>query len=186
MTEQELAKLIEGCRAGERMSQQRIYQHFYSYALSVCGRYAATLEEAKEVLNDAFFKIFTKIDRYDSNYAFKGWLHRIVVNTSIDRYRSRQKQPRIEEISQAQSVEIETEVIENLTREDILKMVQQLSPAYRTAFNLFVVDGYSHPEIGELLGITEGASKSNLSKARAKLKLMLMTNANEISWRDTL
>jgi RNA polymerase sigma factor (sigma-70 family) len=183
MTDQELSKLIEGCRAGERACQNRIYKHFYGYALSVCGRYAATSEEAKEVLNDAFFKIFTKIDRYDSLYSFKGWLHRIVVNTSIDRYRSRQKQPMTEEISQAQSVEIETEVVENLTREEILKMVQHLPPAYRTVFNLFVVEGYSHPEIGELLGITEGASKSNLSKARAKLKLMLTTNSNEIVWQ---
>ena len=184
MSDQEIAKLIEGCRAGERSSQQRIYGHFYNYALSVCCRYAANIEEAKEVLNDSFFKIFTKIDRYDSNYAFKGWLHRIVVNTSIDRYRSRQNQPRTEDISQAQSVEIETEVIENLTREEIFKMVQHLSPAYRTVFNMFVVDGFSHLEIAESLGITEGASKSNLSKARAKLKLMLMTNTNEIGWQS--
>ena len=184
MTDQELSQLIEGCRAGERICQQKIYKHFFIYGLSVCGRYAATQEEAREVMNDAFFKIFTKLDRYDSAYSFKGWLHRIVVNTAIDRYRSRQKQYMTEEISQAQSVEIETEVIENLTREEIFKMVQNLSPAYKTVFNLFVVEGYSHPEIAELLGITEGASKSNLSKARAKLKLMLMANSNEIGWEQ--
>lgn len=184
MTDQELSRLIEGCRTGDRTCQNRIYTHFFSYGLSVCGRYAATQEEAREVLNDAFFKIFTKLDRYDSSYSFKGWLHRIVVNTAIDRYRSRQKQYLTEEISQAQSVEIETEVIENLTREEIFKMVQNLSPAYKTVFNLFVVEGYSHPEIAELLGITEGASKSNLSKARAKLKLMLLTNSNEIGWEQ--
>ena len=136
MTDQELSRIIEGCRAGERMCQQKIYKHFFNYGLSVCGRYAATQEEAKEVLNDAFFKIFTKLDKYDSAYSFKGWLHRIVVNTAIDRYRSRQKQYITEEISQAQSVEIETEVIENLTREEIFKMVQNLSPAYKTVFNL--------------------------------------------------
>jgi RNA polymerase sigma factor (sigma-70 family) len=184
MTDQELSRLIEGCRAGERTCQQKIYKHFFGYGMSVCGRYAATQEEAREVLNDAFFKIFTKLDKYDSAYSFKGWLHRIVVNTAIDRYRSRQKQYMTEEISQAQSVEIETEVIENLTREEIFKMVQNLSPAYKTVFNLFVVEGYSHPEIAEQLGITEGASKSNLSKARAKLKLMLMANSNEIGWEQ--
>ena len=184
MTESDLKQLIEGCRNGERTSQHKIYTHFYSYALSVCTRYAATHEEAKEILNDSFFKIFTKLDYYNPTYAFKGWLHRIVVNTAIDRYRSRQKQPITEELSQAQSVEIETEVVEMMTREEIFKMVQFLSPSYRTVFNLFVVEGYSHPEIAELLGISEGASKSNLSKARMKLKLMLTTNVNEIAWRS--
>jgi RNA polymerase sigma factor (sigma-70 family) len=184
MTESDLKQLIEGCRNGERASQHKIYTHFYNYALSVCNRYAATHEEAKEILNDSFFKIFTKLDYYNPTYAFKGWLHRIVVNTAIDRYRSRQKQPITEELSQAQSVEIEMEVVEMLTREEIFKMVQFLSPSYRTVFNLFVVEGYSHPEIAELLGISEGASKSNLSKARMKLKIMLTTNANEIAWRS--
>jgi RNA polymerase sigma factor (sigma-70 family) len=183
MTEAELTQYIDGCRRGERTSQYKVYTHFYSYALSVCSRYAATQEEAKEVLNDAFFKIFTKLDYYNPSYAFKGWLHRIVVNTAIDRYRSRHKHPATEEISQAQSVEIETEVVEMLTREEIYKMVQTLSPAYRTVFNLFVVEGYSHPEIAQLLGISEGASKSNLAKARFKLKKMLTTNSNELGWQ---
>jgi RNA polymerase sigma factor (sigma-70 family) len=183
MTDKELDKLIMGCREGHRASQERVYTHFYNYALSVCFRYAAHLDEAKEILNDAFLKIFTKIDHYNSDYSFKGWLHRVVVNTAIDKYRSRAKAPHIEDLTYAQGVEIETEVVENLTREEIYKMVQQLSPAYRTVFNLFVVEGYSHPEIAQLLGITEGASKSNLAKARMKLKQMLLTNTNEIGWR---
>lgn len=184
MTEKELTKLLDGCRAGERISQQRVYGHFYQYVLTVCSRYTSNVEEAKEVMNDAFFKIFTKIDHFNPSYSFKGWLHRVVVNTAIDRYRSRQNQPKTEDISQAQSIEIETEVVENLTREEIFKMVQYLSPAYRTVFNLFVVDGYSHPEIAQMLGITEGASKSNLSKARMKLKEMLTTNASGFSTRS--
>lgn len=181
MTEKDLEKHLEGCRRGERLSQQRVYEHFYKYVLTVCSRYASSTEEAKEVMNDAFFKIFTKIDHFNPHYSFKGWLHRIVVNTAIDRYRSRQNQPKTEDISHAQSIEIETEVVENLTKEEIFKMVQHLSPAYRTVFNLFVVDGYSHPEIAQMLGITEGASKSNLSKARLKLKEMLTTNASNFT-----
>ena len=184
MTEKELLKHLEGCRRGDRVSQHHVYGHFYSYVLTVCHRYASTTDEAKEVMNDAFFKIFTKIDHYNPDYSFKGWLHRVVVNTAIDRYRSRQNQQRTEDISYAQSVEIETEVVEKLTREEIFKMVQFLPPAYRTVFNLFVVDGYTHNEIAQMLGITEGASKSNLSKARMKLKLMLTTNSNEIAWRS--
>lgn len=183
MTEKDLNLLVESCRSGERTSQQRLYAHFHNYALTVCSRYAATPDEAKEVLNDAFFKIFTKIDRYNSEYSFKGWLHRIVVNTAIDRYRSLQNQPRHDDLSYAMGVEVETEVIEKLTREEIFKMVVNLSPAYRTVFNLFVVDGFSHAEIAEKLGITEGASKSNLSKARMQLKRMLMTNESEIGRR---
>ena len=176
MTEIEIQQHIEQCRLGNRMSQARIFAQFRNYALTVCNRYAATHEEAKEVLNDAFFKIFTKIDRYDASMSFKGWLHRIVVNTAIDRYRTRVNQPRHEELSRAESVEVETEVVERLTREEIVKMVQHLSPAYRTAFNLYVVDQFTHPEIAAILGITEGASKSNLSKARQHLKRMLQTN----------
>ncbi|MBL7814370.1 MAG: RNA polymerase sigma factor [Saprospiraceae bacterium] len=179
MTEQQINKLVEGCRSGERSSQERLYAHFHNYALTVCSRYAASSDEAKEVLNDAFFKIFTKIDRYNPDYSFKGWLHRIVVNTAIDRYRSQQNHPRHEELSYASGVEVETEVIEKLTQEEIFKMVAHLSPAYRTVFNMFVVDGFSHAEIAEKLGITEGASKSNLSKARMQLKRMLMTQDNE-------
>ena len=176
MTEIEIQQHIEQCRLGNRMSQARIFAQFRNYALTVCNRYAATHEEAKEVLNDAFFKIFTKIDRYDASMSFKGWLHRIVVNTAIDRYRTRVNQPRHEELSRAESVEVETEVVERLTREEIVKMVQHLSPAYRTAFNLYVVDQFTHPEIAAILGITEGASKSNLSKARQHLKRMLQTS----------
>ena len=176
MTEIEIQQHIEQCRLGNRMSQARIFAQFRNYALTVCNRYAATHEEAKEVLNDAFFKIFTKIDRYDASMSFKGWLHRIVVNTAIDRYRTRVNQPRHEELSRAESVEVETEVVERLTREEIVKMVQHLSPAYRTAFNLYVVDQFTHPEIAAILGITEGASKSNLSKARQHLKRMHQTS----------
>ena len=186
MTEKDLNLLVESCRTGERTSQQRLYTHFHNYALTVCSRYAATTDEAKEVLNDAFFKIFTKIDLYNSQYSFKGWLHRIVVNTAIDRYRSQQNQPRHEELSYTTGIEVETEIIEKLTREEIFKMVVNLSPAYRTVFNLFVVDGFSHAEIAEKLGITEGASKSNLSKARGQLKRMLLTNDNEMGQRMNL
>ena len=178
MTEIELQQHIENCRSGNRTSQERVFGQFRNYALTVCSRYAATNEEAKEVLNDAFFKIFTKIDRYNPTMSFKGWLHRIVVNTAIDRYRTRINQPRHEELSRAESVEIETEVVERLTREEIFSMVQYLSPAYRTAFNLYVVDQFTHPEIAAMLGITEGASKSNLSKARQHLKRMLQTSEN--------
>jgi RNA polymerase sigma factor (sigma-70 family) len=178
MTEKELQQHIENCRSGNRLSQERIFGQFRNYALTVSSRYAATQEEAKEVINDAFFKIFTKIDRYNPQMSFKGWLHRIVVNTAIDRYRTRINQPRHEELSRAESVEIETEVVERLTREEIFSMVQHLPPAYRTAFNLYVVDQFTHPEIAKMLGITEGSSKSNLSKARQHLKRMLQTSEN--------
>jgi RNA polymerase sigma-70 factor (ECF subfamily) len=182
MSDKNLQQIIEGCRAGDRTSQQHLYSHFRNYALTVCSRYAATLDEAKEVLNDSFFKVFTKIDRYNPEYAFKAWLHRIVVNTAIDRYRSRISQPIHDDLAYASSLEVASDVVENLTREEIFKMVQFLPPAYRTVFNLFVVDGYSHLEIAEMLQITEGASKSNLSKARAHLKRMLLKKDKEWTW----
>lgn len=186
MTEQDIKLHIEGCRRGDRLAQQRIYKQFYSYALSVCYRYAGSTDEAKEILNDAFFKIFTKLDRYNSDFAFKGWLHRVVVNTAIDHYRSRANAPKYGDLMHATHLETSSDIVENLTREEIYKMVQDLPPAYRTAFNLFVIDGFSHGEIAAMLGITEGASKSNLSKARMRLRQMLMRDEGEaVGWKGT-
>lgn len=167
--------LLEGCRRKNRASQLRLYEHFYAYGLSITLRYSKNREEALEILNDAFLKAFLKIDQYDSDYPFKPWLRRILINSSIDYHR---KYSRLVETSDLpHSTEVATATynyaLDNLEFDDLITVLQRLSPAYRLVFTLYVVEGFSHQEIAEKLNISIGTSKSNLSKARVKLKTIL-------------
>ena len=173
MTKEQIAKLIQKCRKNDRKSQRELYRHFYNYGMTVCLRYAGTREDAKEILNDAFVKVFLKIDRYSPNLSFKGWLNKILVNTAIDHYRKFQNEPQTVDIIHAQHYETEADALQNLSVEVIFNMVKKLPPSYRLVFNLYVVEGYKHPEIAEKLNISVGTSKSNLAKARMKLKGMI-------------
>lgn len=146
---------------------------FYQYGMSIARRYSGQLEQAEEVLNDAFFKAFTKIETYSSDQPFKFWLRRIIINTAIDRYRVSLHRVTVQEINEYQDAGFDDGTIEMLTREQIISMLDLLPPAYRTVFNLFVVDEYSHEEISQSLGISIGASKSNLSRARQFLRRLL-------------
>lgn len=171
--ESEFPQLLQGCRAQHRASQQRLYALYYNYAMSVARRYTDRLESTEEVVNDAFFKVFTKLHLYSESVPFKMWFRRIIINTAIDRYRSALHQAEFQEFAPGNEPETDMGVVENLTREQIIGMLDQLPPAYRTVFNLFVVDGYSHEEISENLQISVGASKSNLSRARQHIKKLL-------------
>lgn len=175
MSEKDLLKIIESCRRQDPASQKRLYQHFYNYGMTVCARYAQNREEAKEIFNDGFYKIFTKIHQYNPEYSFKGWLSRIMVNTAIDHYRKNQTKPQLVDIVHAQHYETQSIAVDNISKKEILQLVQTLAPSYRMVFILHAVEGYKHPEIAERLGITIGTSKSNLAKARTKLKAMLIS-----------
>lgn len=174
MNEKELQQIIESCRKQDSDSQKRLYKHFYNYGMTICSRYARNREEAKEIFNDGFFKIFTKLQQYNPDHSFKAWLNRIMVNTAIDHYRKNQTKPQLVDIVHAQHYETRAIAIENISEREILDLVQQLAPSYRMVFTLHVVEGFKHPEIAEKLGITVGTSKSNLAKARTKLKAMLI------------
>ncbi len=165
--------LVKGCKNNDRVAQKKLYMLFYPYLMSICLRYTDDEEEAKDVLNEAFLKIFTKIKQHSPTQSFKAWARRIAVNTAIDHYRKNKKFKHHLEISQADSKYVEPDVIAQFSSDDILKLVQKLPNSYQLVFNLYVVEGYSHKEIGKKLDINEGTSKSNLSKARAKLKIML-------------
>lgn len=139
--------------------------------MAICLRYANNKDEAIEILNDGFLKIFHHIDSYDSSRPFKSWLSKIMANTSIDHLRSRKKIHFTEDITQVYDLGMPDEhAISKLTYEEIIGLVQLLPPAYRTVFNLYVVEGFQHQEIAEMLGISEGTSKSNLFKAKRILK----------------
>lgn len=170
-----LPDLLAGCLRNHRQSQELLYRQFYGYAMSVCLRYAPTREGAVEVLNDGFLKVFTRLDQYDTTRPFKSWLRRILINAALDHYRQEVRHHHAEDVERVgQTVASESaDAHSQLAHEELLGLIQQLSPAYRLVFNLYVMDGFTHDEIAAQLGISVGASKSNLARAREKLRLYL-------------
>jgi RNA polymerase sigma factor (sigma-70 family) len=165
-------KLVEKCIKGNSLAQKELFQKYYALMMGICLRYAANRYEAKEILQDGYIKIFNSLPDFKFEGSLEGWLRRIMVNTAIDRYRKRISEPVTIEISE--NVQYREEyVMEKLDREDLLKAIQQLPFGYRTVFNMFVLEGFSHKDIAEKLGITEGTSKSQLAKAKETLKEIL-------------
>jgi RNA polymerase sigma factor (sigma-70 family) len=149
--------------------------------MTICERYSGNNDDTMEILNDGFLKIFKEIYRYQPAYvdtmaSFKGWLRKIMVYTAIDHFRKNKKHlvNGYAEPSTLQIASSHETAVDKLSYEEILKAIQLLSPAYRTVFSLFVIDGLSHEEIAQKLGIAEGTSKSNLSKARVHLQRILL------------
>ena len=174
MGEEELHQLIGGCIRKDRGSQKMLYKAFYGFSMGICLRYANNREEAAEVMNQGFFKVFTRIDTYDITRPFKAWLGKIMTNVSIDYYRANLKMAYAEDLDKAENITDGELPDRKLNYEDLLAMIQRLPNAYRTVFNLYAIEGYTHEEIGEMLDISSGTSKSNLHKARQKLKQMIL------------
>jgi len=178
MGEEELHQLIGGCIRKDRGSQKMLYKAFYGFSMGICLRYANNREEAAEVMNQGFFKVFTRIDTYDTTRPFKAWLGKIMTNVSIDYYRANLKMAYADDLDKAENITDGELPDRKLNYEDLLAMVQKLPNAYRTVFNLYAIEGYTHEEIGEMLDISSGTSKSNLHKARQKLKQMILEADN--------
>jgi len=174
MGEAELLTLIQGCRQQNRADQKMLYKTFYGFAMSICLRYANNRYEASEIMNQGFLKVFTNLHKYDESRPFKAWVGRIMMNTSIDYYRSNLKVAFMEDIEAAADIGHYDLPDRRLSYNDLLALIQQLPNAYRTVFNLFAIEGYSHEEIAKKLNISAGTSKSNLFKAREKLKSMII------------
>ena len=168
-----LQELLDGCLKRNRRSQELLYKQFYGYAMTVCLRYSKSREEAKEILNDGFFKVFTKLESFDSTRSFKTWLGRIMINTALDHYRHEVRRDMFEVAEAGEQVPVDETVISKLSHDDLLRVIQNLTPSYRIVFSLYVIDGFTHEEIAYHLNISLGASKSNLSRAREKLREML-------------
>jgi len=167
----ELQGIIKQCIKGDKKAQHELFKYCYSFALSISSRYCSDSEEAKEVLSDGLLKVFSHLHRYSPDLSFGGWVRRIMINTAIDHYRKNKRYHESQlDVSHVKDIAANEETISMLQSEDILKLVQKLPPAYRMVFTLFAVEEYTHKEIAEKLGITEGTSKSNLSKARLKLQ----------------
>ncbi|MES2826648.1 MAG: sigma-70 family RNA polymerase sigma factor [Bacteroidota bacterium] len=161
------------------MSQHLLYKEYYSYCMAICRRYAVNDDEAADVLNDGFLKVFTHIGKYDLSKPFKPWLARIMTNTAIDHYRSNLKFNVNEDLADHENIGQQATIYGDLAYRDLLAMVQGLTPSYRVVFNLFAVDGYTHEEISEMLKISVGTSKSNLFRARQKLQERLNNDNDE-------
>ncbi|MBC7890715.1 MAG: RNA polymerase sigma factor [Sphingobacteriaceae bacterium] len=180
MTAETLQRTIKGCRKNSLRDQRELYQAFYRYGLSICQRYCESSESAREVLNDAFLKVFKHIDTFDDRYPFQSWFARVVTNTAINYYRQHVKDVRMLDLEYAEQEPFEADTLLNYSAEALLGFVQRLPPAYRLAYNLHAIEGYEHREIAEMLGISEGTSKSNLFKARLKLQKMLRESEDNL------
>lgn len=156
--------------------------------MAICDRYTSKQEDAVEILNDGFLKVFKEIHHYKPAYtdvisSFKGWLRKIMVYTAIDRFRKDSKHQIVTQLDNVvyQIATINEDAIDRLSYDEIIRAIQQLSPGYRTVFNLFVIEGMSHEEVARQLGVSIGTSKSNLSKARKQLQKILFKQ-NEIQF----
>ncbi|MEM7107800.1 MAG: sigma-70 family RNA polymerase sigma factor [Bacteroidota bacterium] len=170
--------LFECQQKGSMESYEKLYKHFYGFAMRVCYRYLKNEHEATEVVNDSFLTVFKKIDTYDLSRPFEPWLRRILINNSINFIKKHSKHVLLETDDQEplHSGYIENEGFHDLSYNELLSLIQELSPTYRTVFNLYVIDGYTHEEIAEQLSISVGSSKSNLSRARENLRERLRRN----------
>lgn len=163
-----LKQLILKCKQGDIVSQSEIYHLFAGKLYAICLKYSKTQQEAEDNLQEAFITIFRKIGQFQFKGSFEGWMKRIVINTALQSYRQKNILNLVEENFPE---EVEVEIDENeVTLDFLLKIIQELPERYRMVFNLYVLDGYSHKEISDMLGIAEGTSKSNLSRARLILK----------------
>lgn len=178
----QISAVIAGCRNNDRGSQKELYQLLKGYAMKICYRYQQRTEQVEEVVNEGFTKLFKNIHQFDEtrhpeiSVALKGWFKRILINTCIDYYRKNAAHLNGQVLTE-ESEKIPDHAengLDKLSYKEIIEAIRELSPAYRTVFNLFVIEGLTHEEIGQQLGISVGASKSNLSKARENLRKILI------------
>lgn len=176
--ESDLPAIIEGCRKKKRGSQHVLYQIYYGYGMSIAVRYVKEENEAISIVNDAFMKVFRNIRSFDEQRAFKPWFRKIVVNTAINHVTSKKKYRLEFNMEQEEMVSTQENILSQIAYRELVALVQSLSVAYRTVFNMYVLDGFSHKEIAQELGITESTSKANLARARAKLREKLSAKIN--------
>lgn len=162
--------LLEGCKRGERKCQEHLYKMQASRMMGVCMRYAKDRFEAEDMLQMGFVKVFQKIKEFRGEGSFEGWIRRIMVNNAIEIYRKNQRALTLVDIDEVYDEPQVTFDMNGLETKDLLRLIQQLAAGYRVVFNMYIIEGYSHKEIAETLGISEGASKSQLSRARSILK----------------
>ncbi|MFZ5941567.1 MAG: RNA polymerase sigma factor [Bacteroidota bacterium] len=162
--------LLRGCRRGDRKSQEQLYRQFSAAMFGLCLRYASGREDAEDILQEGFIRVFEKLSQVKNPEAFPGWIRRVMINTALEKYRSEVVLQKVQAELKEQPVVAKEEAFDQLTAEELTGLIGELTPKYRMVFNLYAIEGYNHKEISEMLGISEGTSKSNLSRARAILQ----------------
>ncbi len=168
----EIKNIISGCLKGNRRDQELLYRRHAAKLFAVCLQYSGNDEEARDILQEGFIKIFENLVHYKYEGSFEGWVRRIIVNTALEKYRSKHNLYRVDDIDQIAepNAEPDNEDYAGLEAVDLLKIIRELPSKYRMVFNLYAIEGYSHKEISKMVNISEGTSKSNLSRARVILQ----------------
>jgi len=167
-------RLVAGCMRGDPSAQKALYQQYARKMMSICMRYANGREQAQDILQDGFVKVFQKMDHFRGDGPLGGWIARTMVNTALDHIRRNKPYDQSLDLTEAEHLHSEDEhVLSGMTTDELLGLIQALPTGYRTVFNLFAIEGYAHKDIGQMMGISENTSKSQFMKARAYLRRLL-------------
>ena len=164
---------IQAAIAGQRQAQEALYVHFSPKMFGICLRYASDYHSAEDILQEGFVKVFNNLDRFRGEGSFEGWMKRIFINTSIEFYRKSINKRNTVEIDSVYDQGFDSLALDRLAAKDLIQVIQKLPTGYRTVFNLYGIEGYTHKEIGKMLGISEGTSKSQLARARESIQRMI-------------
>ena len=162
--------IVKGCQAGKTSDQEKLYRLFAGKMFGVCFHYSKDQTEAEDTLQEGFYKVYKNIKTFKNQGSFEGWIRRIMINTALEKYRKQKYLYPVNDIIESFDELSYDDIIADISAKDLLKLIHELSPKYRMVFSLYAIDGYSHKEISDMLGITIGTSKSNLSRARIILQ----------------
>jgi len=170
--------VLKGCCRGDLRAQEDLCKQYYGYVMSIALRFSSCHDNALEIANDSFLKIFMEIDSHQIDKEFRAWVRKIVINTAIDYYRKDKKNSLEVSIEASYNEQVDESVIDSLNAEEIVKLINSLPVKYRYTFSLFEIEGFSHDEIARQLGITASSSRSNLTRAKKMLRQMILINSH--------
>lgn len=180
----EFDQLIKDCVAGKQKALAQLYHIFSAKMYGVCLRYAKDASEAEDNLQEGFIKVFTSLKNFRNEGSLEGWIRRIMINVSLEKLRKLNKMYPVEDVAIYDSVNFSDDIISKISADELMKLVQELPPRYRLVFNLYVIEGLSHEEIAKEMLITQGTSKSNLSRAREIMKKKVLENFGELNAKN--
>lgn len=170
----EVQEWIRACREGSARAQRKLFKHFYGPVMRICMRYAGSTDEAADMLNEGFLKVFSNLDKYENTGSFEAWLKRVVCNAALDYRRRFVKKVDFVNIDELPDMQVAddsvNDAVAKMSSQELVELIQQLPPVTRTVFNMFVFEGFSHRDIASELNITEGTSAWHVNSARTKLK----------------
>ena len=168
--------LLEGCIEGKRSMQEALYRKFSPVMFAICLRYAVDRPQAEDIMQEGFVKVYSHVKQFRREGSFEGWMKRIFVNTAIEWLRKNQQMNQMLDVDTTPMTRVQSDDFHHLSAKDLMAFIQSLAPGYRTVFNLYAIEGFSHKEIGEMLGISEGTSKSQFARARYMLEKMVLNS----------